>query len=156
PATLRSAPLVERQTDREGNSGARAARRACARSLLESARMQGTPFIPAKAGIQKDWVPATGSPRRKRRGVPRAGTNGLDSSVMTCTYGTQNEFTVSHRNGGHPLDRASDGLFRSERHGIRPRVAHRAGGALQTLSPSCLPVRRRGGAGLPARAAPAC
>src|SRR5262249_60008367 len=102
-----------------GNSGARAARRACARSLLESARMQGTPFIPAKAGIQKDWVPAF------------AGTNGLDSSVMTCTYGTQNELTVSHRNGGHPLDRASDGLFRSERHGIRPRVAHRAGGALQ-------------------------
>src|SRR6516225_8766911 len=43
--------------------------------ILLTARL--TPFIPAKAGIQdRSWVPATGSPRRERRGVPLAGTSG--------------------------------------------------------------------------------
>jgi hypothetical protein len=42
--------------------------------------MRPTPFIPAKAGIQGPWSvalgPRNGSPRRERRGVPLAGTNG--------------------------------------------------------------------------------
>jgi len=37
-----------------------------------------TPFIPAQAGIQgRALGPRNGSPRRERRGVPRAGTNGV-------------------------------------------------------------------------------
>src|SRR5260370_27295149 len=89
--------------------------------------------------VPKTWIPATGSPRRLRRGVPLAGTNGNCPSAPS--FGPMSVLAVAphppRRSRGSAL---SPRLRRGERRTASPRACRRCDRLLDGLRRAGQPV----------------